>query len=200
MPRWLRAEGRSRAGTARASARGEAEAAPRRTPGRIARRGPQAPAVSRAGSIAQPLPTCRRYPVPRCGPAPTSARSTPSATAGASSFGEPTVAEAAVTVVDDVQRVGLGRLLATTLAEAARERGVHTFRADVLAVNEPMRSMMTEIGAAERATDAGVISYDVSLDTVGPTRGGPVDRVLRAAAGSMAVLLRRLGPPPSDVS
>jgi hypothetical protein len=55
--------------------------------------------------------------------------------------------------------------------------------------------MMAEIGAAERATDAGVISYDISLDTLGPTRGGPVDRFLRAAAGSMAVLLRRLGPP-----
>jgi GNAT superfamily N-acetyltransferase len=111
---------------------------------------------------------------------------------------EPTVAEAAVTVVDDVQRMGLGRLLATTLAEAAMERGVHTFRADVLADNQPMRAMMTEIGAAERPIDAGVISYDVSLDTVGPTRGGPVDRFLRAAAGSMAVLLLRLGPPPAD--
>jgi len=112
--------------------------------------------------------------------------------------GEPTVAEAAVTVVDDAQRIGLGRLLATTLADAARERGVHSFRADVLADNEPMRSMMTEIGAAERATDAGVISYDIALDTVGPTRGGPVDRFLRAAAGSMAVLLRGLGPPPAE--
>jgi GNAT superfamily N-acetyltransferase len=109
---------------------------------------------------------------------------------------EPTVAEAAVTVVDDAQRQGLGRLLATTLAVAARERGVHTFRADVLADNEPMRSIMREIGAAERTSEAGVISYDVSLDALHPTRGGPVDRFLRAAAGSMAVLLRRLGPPP----
>jgi GNAT superfamily N-acetyltransferase len=112
--------------------------------------------------------------------------------------GEPTVAEAAVTVVDDVQRMGLGRLLATTLAEAARERGVHTFRADVLADNEPMRSMMAEIGAAERATEAGVISYDVPLDSAASSHGGPVDRFLRAAAGSMAVLLRRLGPPPTS--
>ena len=108
---------------------------------------------------------------------------------------EPTVAEAAVTVVDDVQRKGLGRLLATTLAEAARERGVHTFRADVLADNEPMRAIMAEIGAVERGTSAGVITYDVALDVVGPTRGGPLDRFLRAAASSMAVLLRRLGPP-----
>lgn len=113
---------------------------------------------------------------------------------------EPTVAEAAVTVVDDVQRIGLGRLLATTLAQAATERGIHTFRAEVLADNEPMRAMMTEIGAVEGPADAGVIRYDISLDTLGPTRGGPVDRFLRAAAGSMAVLLRRLGPPHSDAS
>ncbi|HEY8091231.1 MAG TPA: GNAT family N-acetyltransferase [Polyangiaceae bacterium] len=106
-----------------------------------------------------------------------------------------TVAEAAVTVVDDVQKRGLGRLLATTLAEAARERGIHRFRADVLADNQPMRAIMAEIGAAERGTSAGVITYDVALDVVGPARGGPVDRFLRAAASSMAVLLRRLGPP-----
>jgi RimJ/RimL family protein N-acetyltransferase len=108
---------------------------------------------------------------------------------------EPTVAEAAVTVVDDVQRKGLGRLLATTLAESARERGVRTFRAEVLAENEPMRALMKEIGAAERGRDAGVVTYDVALDTVVHARGGPLDRFLRAAASSMAVLVRRLGPP-----
>ncbi len=110
---------------------------------------------------------------------------------------EPTVAEAAVTVVDDAQRKGLGRLLATTLAEAARERGVRTFRADVLAENEPMRAIMQEIGAVERGRDSGVVTYDVNLDTIVHAPGGPLDRLLRAAASSMAVLLRRLGPPPA---
>jgi RimJ/RimL family protein N-acetyltransferase len=108
---------------------------------------------------------------------------------------EPEVAEAAVTVVDDMQRRGLGRLLATTLAEAARERDVHTFRAEVLADNAPMRAIMEEIGAKERASGAGILTYDVALDAVGQARGGPVDRLLRTAASSMAVLLRRLGPP-----
>jgi GNAT superfamily N-acetyltransferase len=112
--------------------------------------------------------------------------------------GEPAVAEAAVTVVDDAQRRGLGRLLANTLAEAARERGVHTFRAEVLADNGPMSAIMGEIGARALATDAGVVTWDVDLDAVaGHARGGPVDRFMRAAASSMAVLLRRLGPPPA---
>jgi GNAT superfamily N-acetyltransferase len=107
--------------------------------------------------------------------------------------GDPTVAEAAVTVVDDFQRKGLGRLLATTLAEAARERGIGSFRADVLADNEPMRAIMREIGAVEREVSAGVVTYDVPLDAA-ESAPGPVDRILRAAAGSMSVLHRRLSP------
>jgi GNAT superfamily N-acetyltransferase len=113
--------------------------------------------------------------------------------------GEPTVAEAAVTVVDDAQRRGLGRLLATILAEAARERGVHTFRAEVLADNGPMSAILEEIGARPLSTDSGVVTWDVDLGAVsGLAQGGPVDRFLRAAASSMAVLLRRLGPPAGE--
>jgi GNAT superfamily N-acetyltransferase len=106
---------------------------------------------------------------------------------------EPTVAEAAVTVVDDSQRKGLGRLLATKLAEAARERGIHTFRSDVLADNEPMRAIMSEVGAVEREASAGVLTYDIPLDAAQESPG-PVDWILRAAAISMAILHRRLGP------
>jgi GNAT superfamily N-acetyltransferase len=106
---------------------------------------------------------------------------------------DPTVAEAAVTVVDDSQRKGLGRLLATKLAEAARERGIHTFRADVLADNEPMRAIMSEVGAVEREASAGVLTYDIPLDAA-HENPGPVDWLLRAAAISMAILHRGLGP------
>src|SRR5438132_10145045 len=41
---------------------------------------------------------------------------------------EPAVAEAAVTVVDHMQRRGLGKLLVSALAQAARERGITRFR------------------------------------------------------------------------
>ena len=109
----------------------------------------------------------------------------------------PTVAEAAVTVVDDAQRRGLGRLLATTLAVAARERGIHTFRADVLADNEPMVTLMHEVHARARSTDGGVVSFDIPLEPWRDVRGGTIDRLFRAAAGQVAVLLRRLALPPS---
>jgi GNAT superfamily N-acetyltransferase len=103
---------------------------------------------------------------------------------------EPTVADAAVTVVDEAQRKGLGRLLATTLADAARERGVRDFRADVLSDNAPMRAMMREIGALERSQADGVITYDVPLDAEAGRLDGAVEKFLRAAATSMSLLAR----------
>jgi ribosomal protein S18 acetylase RimI-like enzyme len=112
---------------------------------------------------------------------------------------EPTVAEAAVTVVDDVQRRGLGRLLAATLAVAAHERGIRSFRADVLADNEPMVRLLHEVGARALSTDSGVISFDIPLEPWKDERGGVVDRLFHAAAGAtgaVAVLLRRLALPP----
>jgi len=108
---------------------------------------------------------------------------------------EPTVAEAAVTVVDDMQRKGLGRLLAATLAIAAHERGIRTFRAEVLADNEPMVTLLHEVGARALATDAGVVTFDIPLEPWKDHPAGLVDRLFHAAAGSVGVLLRRLALP-----
>jgi GNAT superfamily N-acetyltransferase len=108
---------------------------------------------------------------------------------------EPAVAEAAITVVDDMQRKGLGRALAMALAEAARERGVRTFRADVLADNEPMVAIMREVGASEKSRGEGVVTYDVGVGEPGAGRENVVARLLREAARTMAVMVRRLAPP-----
>jgi GNAT superfamily N-acetyltransferase len=108
---------------------------------------------------------------------------------------DPAVAEAAVTVVDDAQRKGLGTLLASTLAVAAAERGIHSFRADVLADNQPMVTLMHEAGARTLASRDGVVSFDIPLGTWEEGRGGTLARLFHAAAGSMVVLLRRLTPP-----
>jgi RimJ/RimL family protein N-acetyltransferase len=108
---------------------------------------------------------------------------------------EPAVAEAAITVVDDMQRKGLGRALAIALTDAARERGVRTFRADVLADNEPMLAILRDVGATERARGDGVVTYDVAIGETGTEGAGVVARLLREAARTMGVLVRRLGPP-----
>jgi GNAT superfamily N-acetyltransferase len=54
----------------------------------------------------------------------------------------PTVADIAITVVDDAQGKGLGRILLARLIAAARERGIERFRCDVLAENEGMRNLI----------------------------------------------------------
>ncbi|MFP4623141.1 MAG: GNAT family N-acetyltransferase, partial [Gemmatimonadota bacterium] len=74
------------------------------------------------------------------------------------------LAEAAVTVVDAAQRLGLGSLLLRRLAAAARERGVRRFRGDVLACNEPMRRLLADhAGASVVEVDDGVLRVEVEL-------------------------------------
>ena len=75
-------------------------------------------------------------------------------------------AEAAVAVVDHMQRRGLAALLLAALADAALERGIIRFRAEVLRTNEPVLTLMREYGgefvAASSHNSAGV--YEVSLE------------------------------------
>ena len=58
---------------------------------------------------------------------------------------QPEVAEPAVTVVDHAQGKGLGSLLLTRLAAAARERGIERFACEFLAVNEPIRYLIEKL-------------------------------------------------------
>lgn len=59
--------------------------------------------------------------------------------------GRSDAADVAVTVVDDAQRKGLGRLLVSRLIAAARERGIERFVCDVLATNDPMRALIRSL-------------------------------------------------------
>jgi len=104
---------------------------------------------------------------------------------------DPAVAEAAVTVVDDMQRIGLGTLLMRTLARAALERGIERFRAEVLESNEIVVNALREAGAREVARGEGTLVLDV------PLTGGDnvVRRALRLAAQNVNAFLRRLLPP-----
>jgi GNAT superfamily N-acetyltransferase len=106
--------------------------------------------------------------------------------------GEHDVAEAAVTVVDDYQGRGLGRILLTTLVGAAQERGVKKFRGEVLATNEPMRRLLEAAGATGVDGGAGTLIFDVPIDV--SIEDSLVRRILSAVATSMAVWLSRLYP------
>ncbi len=111
--------------------------------------------------------------------------------------GEPDIAEAAVTVVDDAQGKGIGRLLLTALAEQAQARGVRAFRGEVLAENARVRHLLDETGAATRAVDGQTLVFDVPLQ--GPAEAPvkeashPLRRVLRAAARELGMARRSGG-------
>jgi GNAT superfamily N-acetyltransferase len=109
---------------------------------------------------------------------------------------DPTVAEGAVTVIDEAQGKGIGRLLLRAIAEAARERGIRTLRAEVLASNEPMRRLLGEAGAVVRSDDGTTLIFDAPLEwhdrpldgEEDRDRDHPLRRLLRAIAASFAPL------------
>ena len=103
---------------------------------------------------------------------------------------EPHVAEAAVTVVDEMQGKGIGRLLLVLLGKIARDRGVHTIRAEVLASNEPMREILREVGAVVRADDGLTMAFDIPVAAAGDAaeHASPLRRLFRAIAGALTSL------------
>ena len=76
---------------------------------------------------------------------------------------EPSVAEAAVTVLDRYQGQGLGTALLRMLAASALDNDIHTFRNYVLAENTAMLELFDEIGAKRTDEGAGVYRVDVPL-------------------------------------
>jgi GNAT superfamily N-acetyltransferase len=104
---------------------------------------------------------------------------------------EPTVAEAAVTVVDSHHGRGIGTILLAMLALSARENGITTFRAFVLEENLAVLELLREMGGLVERFEGSVMKVDVPIpedpDDLPDT---PAGRVFRAAA-------RRLIPPGS---
>jgi GNAT superfamily N-acetyltransferase len=108
---------------------------------------------------------------------------------------DPSAAEAALTVIDDMQRKGLGRILGLALARAAVERGVKRFRGEILTDNEPARNLLEEVGAVVRPAEGGSLFFDVELVPAENHRLETIARkVLRAAASHLVGLIPNLGP------
>ncbi len=76
---------------------------------------------------------------------------------------DPTVAEAALAVVDSRQRQGLGRILLEALADAARDNGIERFRAYVSLSNLQVLRALTAVGAIRGHTEDGMVSLDMPL-------------------------------------
>jgi ribosomal protein S18 acetylase RimI-like enzyme len=101
----------------------------------------------------------------------------------------PTVAEAAVTIVDDMQRIGLGTLMTKTLARAAKERGVEKFRCEVLESNELVVKALVDAGGEIALRASGTVVLDVPVQT---SNDNAVRRALRVAAEHVNVFLRTM--------
>jgi GNAT superfamily N-acetyltransferase len=66
---------------------------------------------------------------------------------------DPTVAETAIVVADEMRRCGLGRILLTELSRIAWQKGVRKFCGEVQRSNEPMRHILEIIGARVTPTE-----------------------------------------------
>jgi GNAT superfamily N-acetyltransferase len=91
----------------------------------------------------------------------------------------PETAEAAVTVVDDWQRRGVGGALLTRLAARAREEGIREFTATLLSDNRSMLALFRRLGVLRVVRDGAVQEIDVCLPVV---EDACMTQTLRAAA------------------
>lgn len=101
-----------------------------------------------------------------------------------------TIAEVAVTVVDDWQRMGIGTLLAARLAERAREEGITHFSALVQADNRLVLDMVRSLGEVRSQSEGSELLLDVALPDAAETRRR-IRAVLREAAESRVNVRRR---------
>jgi RimJ/RimL family protein N-acetyltransferase len=94
---------------------------------------------------------------------------------------DPEVAEIAFVVADDLQRRGLGTLLAQALADAARERGVRRFVATVLPHNLAAHRVFARV-AQEREVEADGPVHELRGELSPPARrrAAPPRRSARA--------------------
>jgi GNAT superfamily N-acetyltransferase len=104
----------------------------------------------------------------------------------------PAVAEVAITVLDAVQGRGLGALLTDRLRQAATERGVDTFRWEVLEDNVAMRRLIARrFPSATVEREGAVLCFEAPVDD--PLRHTDPARETGAAAAAAPRLPTTLG-------
>jgi GNAT superfamily N-acetyltransferase len=106
---------------------------------------------------------------------------------------EPTAAEVAVTIIDEYQGRGVGKLLLRALAAVAAEHGIRSFQAEIMGDNRGARALVTGMGARiARSGNPLLFVMDVPKQ-MEDLRGTPLHDTLRTLArgeanGEMAPL------------
>jgi GNAT superfamily N-acetyltransferase len=107
--------------------------------------------------------------------------------------GSPEVAEIAITVVDDWQGRGVGKLLVRVLAEIGRAVDIERFAFEALPENEGIVRLLGHFGATHAFTD-GVVSGSLEIASIGPVA------FLRGDLLELATAARRFGSSPETVA
>ncbi len=95
----------------------------------------------------------------------------------------PAVAEVAVTVIDDWQGRGVGTLLLEVISARAREEGVTTFTALLLATNEEMLDLLGRLDPVRIVDrEAGTVEIEVPVPEIGVAPA--LRKLLRIAAST----------------
>ncbi len=76
---------------------------------------------------------------------------------------EPTVAEAAILVVDAYQKRGVGSILLVALSRYAWHHGIRTFRGYVLLDNQAFLRYLQSLGAHKERAEDGVLQIDLPV-------------------------------------
>jgi len=82
---------------------------------------------------------------------------------------EPTRAEVAITVLDRMQRMGIGRALFEALTAVARHDGVREFSFEARSDNEAIVALMREIEIAPLLSEDGLIERSIRLSDLPTT-------------------------------
>jgi GNAT superfamily N-acetyltransferase len=93
-------------------------------------------------------------------------------------------AEAAIAVVDHMHARGVGRVLVADLCDAARERGVSRFRAEIMVGNQAVVRLLHEVGAKPVAAEGNIAVYEI--DVPGAPHAKPAHDVLARMLGWVA--------------
>ncbi|MFE3647383.1 GNAT family N-acetyltransferase [Streptomyces sp. NPDC059152] len=104
---------------------------------------------------------------------------------------DPAAAEIALAVADDFHRRGVGTLLLEHLVHIAREHGVTTFTADVLADNHPLHRVLADLGLrVTRRYDGTTVHGVIRLEPDETYRSAVDLRGRTAGTASLRPLLR----------
>ena len=110
--------------------------------------------------------------------------------------GQPDVAEAAITVLDEYQGRGLGTLLLGVLSASAARRGVRTFRSYVLGENVSMLALFDALGAERTLDEPGVYRVDMAVPHVPiALTDTAIGRIIRAITSRRLPQMRMTAPP-----